>query len=830
MEDASGSGRGPSLSMPSSQASTARKEWRVVPEHPARSAGDEEYDRSKLGHSHERTIYEVQQGQELHDAMNFCSIQIDGIGGLDDDSDKKLQYLANKRDELQQMEIQLRAHMMARSAIVEMKNSFDSQMKEQAAVIAELQEQLDEREQRIMELQSKMEETERELHAIRLDNEAAWAKEDLLREQNKEIANFRRERDSVEAERAHRVKQIHDLQEHIQEKDRQVMELQEQHRIAQETVLFKEDRLREAQTWIARVQEMDALQSTTLQAELRERTEQYNQLWLGCQRQFMEMERLHMQTVQQLQLELSEAREKKGTYGDESHVSIAKSSDMPQHEQTNGNHLEANESGSSSANSASASHGNSENTHSIASSGNASAQANHVHGVPVAPPSLLGVASYPPPGQVTVHPYVMHQQVATHSVPASVSQSYVGHFPSAAAISSYQHWQGQQAVADGLQGSLSPSEAENNLNQPGSKFSYETSVNGHDIHTDHLNVHPIQGMEANSAKSPIEVVHVHESVEKDYLTSQSQANLQQISSQFHEALGLTSVGQTAATKENDAIGSSNEKLESTVVTTESSDSSQSSLPSETVINPLNPAEINNTAHSVLPEVLDSVAQTNIVPPKGTPGTALLDERSLLACVARTIPAGGKIRISSTLPNRLGKMLAPLHWHDYRKKYGKLDEFMASHPELFLIEGDYIQLREGAQGIIAATAAVAKVAAAAAATSPYSSLFPSVAVTPMAQANRLKKIPSVELHSVSNGDVKVSSISGPSQTGHSSVLQLGENGSSSDRKLNARSGANIINKQQSRRTSTLDKAKFKRSSFSGGIIGCFAPRLDPFRVL
>ncbi|KAF2583098.1 hypothetical protein F2Q68_00001073 [Brassica cretica] len=33
---------------------------------------------------------------------------------------------------------------------------------------------------------------------------------------------------------------------------------------------------------------MDALQSSTnhsLQAELRERTEHYNQLWLGCQRQ-----------------------------------------------------------------------------------------------------------------------------------------------------------------------------------------------------------------------------------------------------------------------------------------------------------------------------------------------------------------------------------------------------------------------------------------------------------------------------------------------------------------------------------------------------------------
>lgn len=63
-----------------------------------------------------------------------------------------------------------------------------------------------------------------------------------------------------------------------------------QHRIAQETILFKEEQIREAQAWMTRAQEMDVLQSTTnhtLQAELRERTEHYNQLWLACQRQVM---------------------------------------------------------------------------------------------------------------------------------------------------------------------------------------------------------------------------------------------------------------------------------------------------------------------------------------------------------------------------------------------------------------------------------------------------------------------------------------------------------------------------------------------------------------
>jgi len=27
------------------------------------------------------------------------------------------------------------------------------------------------------------------------------------------------------------------------------------------------------------------------------------------------------------------------------------------------------------------------------------------------------------------------------------------------------------------------------------------------------------------------------------------------------------------------------------------------------------------------------------------------------------------------------MLAPHHWHDYKKQYGRIDEFVASHPEV-----------------------------------------------------------------------------------------------------------------------------------------------------
>ncbi|GAB4826124.1 hypothetical protein Ancab_008994 [Ancistrocladus abbreviatus] len=758
---------GATLPLPSSQSSS-RKEWRVVTEHSVRNSGNEDLERSKLGQSDERTIYE--QGRGALDGVNFCSIQMDGVGGLDDEMlQQRLHALARQRDELQQMEIELRARVIARSEIMEMQNSFDAQMKEQASVTTKLQEQLQEREQKIHELERKMEEKERELHAIRLDNEAAWAKEDLLIEQNKELANFRMERDSIEAERAHHIKQIHDLQEHIQDKERQLLELQEQHRIAQETILFKDEQLRETQAWITRIQEMDALQSSTnhsLQAELRERTEQYNQLWLGCQRQFAEMERLHMQSVQQLQLELAGAREKTGAFRDESHASQTNSNNVSQFGGNNGNHQEASGGSTPRGNSGVLSNGNSDNSQSFVSSQDVSTQSNHVPGVPITP-SLLGLPSYLPPGQMpALHPYLMHQQGANHSMPPHVPQSHVGQFHAVPAMSSFQHWPSQQAVSEGSQVStpnqFPPSQAEEILSGPDSNYSFEISVNG-GLRPEYLNDHIGQGMESNSVISAAEHAQALESIDKSYLAGpQEQQTLQQISSQFHEALKLGSMEQTMEMKtlENDAANSMNDEPESRSFTKEQASSAANSSPTDTPIHLGNFAEtaVNIVSDSVLTEAFGSTTQTNSLPTGKAPEAALLDERSLLACIVRTIPAGGKIRISSTLPNRLGKMLAPLHWHDYKRKYGKLDDFVAGHPELFVIEGDYIQLREGAQGMVAATAAVAKVAAAAAASSLYSSFFPSVAVTPMAQANRLKKAPSMECKAVRNATDSSSQVS------------------------------------------------------------------------
>ncbi|URE46804.1 hypothetical protein MUK42_33260 [Musa troglodytarum] len=370
------SGLGGAVPVPASQA--AKKEWRAIPEHSFRSNGSEEQEHVKLGQSAERTIHEVGTGSRV----DYCAITIDADDAESngDILQQKLQEIMRQREELQQMEIELQARAIARSEILEVQNSFEVQLKEHMNINADLKEQLHEREQSILELERKLEEKDRELRAMKIDTEA-----DLLREQNKELATFRRELDNSEAERAQHLSQIRDLQKHIQEKESQILALQEEHRVARETILFKDEQLREAQSWVARVQEMDALQSSTnqsLQAELRERTEQFNQYWIGFQRQFVEMEHHHLQAIQQLQLELAEARKKNGNYEDGSRVSHENSTDSSSY---NGNQINVIDGGKSNGHLGFASNGSVDGTSSHVLSSSSSSKIEHAPSVPVVP-------------------------------------------------------------------------------------------------------------------------------------------------------------------------------------------------------------------------------------------------------------------------------------------------------------------------------------------------------------------------------------------------------------------------------------------------------------
>ena len=86
------------------------------------------------------------------------------------------------------------------------------------------------------------------------------------------------------------------------------------------------------------------------------------------------MERLHLHTINQLQLELADARERNSSYTDESHISQANSKDLSQFGQNNGNQVDSNGSGATNANTGVISNGTSDNVQSFASAGNAPTQ------------------------------------------------------------------------------------------------------------------------------------------------------------------------------------------------------------------------------------------------------------------------------------------------------------------------------------------------------------------------------------------------------------------------------------------------------------------------
>ncbi|KAG0462071.1 hypothetical protein HPP92_020547 [Vanilla planifolia] len=712
-------GRGGSVAVPPSQH-PQRREWRAVSEFCLRNNGSEESGQAKSGQTDERTIYEQGIG-----SVEFSSISIDREELKEDILQRRLQEVSSQREELQQMEIELRAVAIARSGIMEMQNSFRNELKEQADITAKLKEQLHEREQEIHELELKLAEKERELQAVKIDSEAVWAKEDLFREQNKELAIFRRERDTSEAEKVQNLKTIHDLQDHIREKENQFHALEEQHRIAQETVLHKDEQLREMQAWMAHVQEVDALQTTTnqsLQAELRNRVEQFNQYWIALQQQFAEMERYHLQTIQQLRLELAEARGRNGTYKDGSLIPGHPTNSSP-YLQNKGNSVNTDDG----ARSKGVLEFGSDEKLSVSIS---PAESERIPAVS----SVLGMGAFLPTGQMSaLHPFVMYPQ----GLPQSASSTQVGNALTVSAGPA-QHLQQQQEVPV-----ISPNPNPDNYHTSNSEldqirsrpqYNHEVSADGRVHHQEKLGSHLNQQMSPTAGFGVNEHLVVESNGKAYQVPRETQGSTNSIS--YHDTELLELSEQKNDHKSTDsAINVPQEKGLNSNQTWAMSNTATSAVPSQ-----------GTHTNSVKETTETKLAYNGTSNPKLTNKRAspvLLDEGALLACIVRAIPAGsaGRIRISTTLTNRLAKMLVPFHWNDYKKHYGKLDDFVARHTELFVIEGDHIHLREGAQEIISATAAVAKVAAAAV-SAPYSSLFPSVAVTPVSQSNRHRKALSV----------------------------------------------------------------------------------------
>lgn len=810
-----------------------------------------------------------QQAEHLDSTMMGLPIDspmLSSSNNLGDSLEQRFHEVMQQREQFQRMEVEIRAQFVARSEVMRVQRSFDEQSKQQASIVASLQEQLQEREHRIRDLEQQLDQRERQLQANQREATEAvnqvWAKDGLLREQTNELATLRRERDNAlgeqkaalaqfEAERAQLLSQLHDLKDQVQEKEHQLQELHEQHRSTQDALIFKDEQLREAQTWMQRAQELDAFHvnaQSSLHAELRDRTDQMNQLWLGYQKQLAEVERYHAQTIQRLRMEVAELREQNRMLrsASSSHQTESKDEDSTYLKTKEGGPFNvADQSGGSVSKfltSGLAVANNQVNMSVLPSETVGSSQNNllqrevpakqleHATVLPVVASPTFGMGAVLPSCPVPVlHQFAGQPQGMTSAIaaaPSQITQSASNQFSNPVIIQTQHqlptvHQQTMQHNSKQIQHSQSsqvqryphrqqlhsyihaPSIKPSNAGQP-RPTDYQQQQPQHEQHeqnplrqnavhnsqpldapgTQHFNiqvpVHQVQTgghmlhLESNQLPeqhlvSQVQVQHVHDRKHAAYarmlpqpesqqqqLQSQQEGTAQQLHSGQVERQSIDKGQNPDHVKNFQAFSQQLELHQMQVLPTDVDFNSQAthhqfstssageqhltgsqSSVSQSIVN-----FEANTKHGLSTQSLQTIVPSTVQPLGASEGSSkgaepkLLDEKSLLACLVRVIPveASARIKISTTLPNRLGKMLAPLHWHDYKKQYGRLDEFVNSHPELFVIDGDFIHLREGAHAIISASTTVAKVAAAAAAASPFrASWSPTVAVTPVAQS-------------------------------------------------------------------------------------------------
>jgi len=75
-------------------------------------------------------FFKVQQGREPLD-VDFCSMTMDGTIDIDILQQQILNAVSQRR-EILQMEIELKAQIIARSELLKMRNTYDAQLKEHA--------------------------------------------------------------------------------------------------------------------------------------------------------------------------------------------------------------------------------------------------------------------------------------------------------------------------------------------------------------------------------------------------------------------------------------------------------------------------------------------------------------------------------------------------------------------------------------------------------------------------------------------------------------------------------------------------------------------------
>ncbi|XP_073396575.1 uncharacterized protein [Physcomitrium patens] len=772
------------------------------------------------------------------------------IDNPEDGLEQQLLDVSRKREQLQQAELELRAQFIARSEVHRMQKNYEEQFKQHAEIVASLQNEIHDRDQRMHCLDQNLEEREQELRANQIQaNEAVspfshtknvehaqrfhklhitkctfrnrcfpwdqvWAKDGLLREQTNELASLRRERDTtlaeqkaalaqLEAGRSDYAAQVEHLKEQLHEKVRRRQEVEEQNHATQELLLFKDGQLQDAQAWMARAQELDAYHvnaNQTLQAELRDRSEQLNQVWMGYQRQLTDMERFHAQVVQRLQTELNEAREQAqmlqgsgqerlGTR-EERQLHVGNHTDIQRegNEESLGKATMKNSAGVVRGNPILVTHGNVEAAVPVYIPLDNSIKGDHATGLPVVQfPAVIGItpvmsssgvpmmqqfslqqqpvtpASWASPGlqsshtQLHVHPNLLstplhpsaHQQVGNaHHQNAQLQQqtTQLPHLSLPSSLLPNQNMQSSQPQHQVLDREDSRQHGGILLSQLSLKAQAPSTPVQPTVQTGQQeslvidSVQPLsEGLKlphSSQDQQQVEIPmqhHRNNNRQEQQQHPQSHQSVQEQHSKPFSKQDPVQEHETRQLQHQQGISSSMHHLsQPTAPMAEENLVQHKPSPRKSIMAKQEPRQ---------PVTNQSNSQQGAPEPIKNPEPVLLDERSLLACLMRAVPAeaNAKISMKSTLPDRLGKMLAPLHWQSYRKQYGRLDEFVSLHKEHFVIEGDYIYLSEGVHDKVSATTAVAKGAAGAAAASPVGlDRLPSVAVTSVAQASQLQR--------------------------------------------------------------------------------------------
>jgi hypothetical protein len=273
----------------------------------------------------------------------------------------------------------------------------------------------------------------------------------------------------------------------------------------------------------------------------------------------------------------------------------------------------------------------------------------------------LGIGGYAPPAHITgLQSYMIHQGIPQPLASPNSGVPQFGSFQSQSTIQPNLHWANQQEVQNVAQPqdetNFQPSQSDQTSLQPGANNTDELSSKpSKTSHPDHLNAHGKQQQSPASvpAESTHELTKTSQVVEQNvaehvvYDEQQKAFKEQDSPSNVNSRTGMVEHQEKKTESKNERAAT--DKQPEPVPRQQHKPSNFSASATQ--------IHFKNNAAEFNPNVVNQVDTVKSVAggfgsqlPRIPKEPALLDERSLLACIVRAVPAGpeGGIRISTTV--------------------------------------------------------------------------------------------------------------------------------------------------------------------------------------